>query len=64
MVGRKQTGLVCVQFLSVFFLKKNSFTEISLSALKTEVRQSMKAAFSDGTAKNLKVQWKSYFLFC
>ena len=37
---------------------------MSLEVLQKEVRQSMKAAFAVGTSKNLKTQWRSYFLFC
>ncbi|MCG8075263.1 MAG: hypothetical protein JAY75_03350 [Candidatus Thiodiazotropha taylori] len=40
------------------------FAEISLAILQKEVRDSVRAAFAEGTSKNLKVQWKSYFLFC
>ena len=37
---------------------------MSLEVLQKVVRQSMKAAFSEGTSKNLKLQWRSYILFC
>ena len=40
------------------------FTEISLAVLRKEVRESVRAAFAEGTSKNLEVQWRSYFLFC
>ena len=38
--------------------------EMALEVLQKEVRQSMRAAFSEGTSKNLKIQWRSYLLFC
>ena len=37
---------------------------MSLEVLKKEVKTSMKAAFAEGTSKNLKVQWRAYLLFC
>ena len=37
---------------------------MSLEVLQKEVRQSLKAAIAEGTSKNLKTQWRSYFLFC
>lgn len=40
------------------------FTEFSLDVLQKEVKNSMKTALAEGTSKNLKVQWRSYFLFC
>lgn len=42
----------------------NSFTEISLDVLQREVKSSMKAAFATSTSKNLRIQWKAYFLVC
>ena len=39
-------------------------TEISLEALQKEVRDSVRAAFAEGTSKKLRVQWRVYFLFC
>lgn len=41
-----------------------SLAEMSLMNLKKDVKQSMKAAFAEGTTRNLEVQWKAYFLFC
>ena len=35
-----------------------------MRSLKTDLKQSKKSAYAEGTYKNLKVQWKSYFLFC
>lgn len=35
-----------------------------MEVLQKEVKLSMKAAFSKGTSKNLKIQWRSYLLFC
>ena len=35
-----------------------------MEVLQSKVRHSMRAAFSEGTSKNLKVQWRGYFLFC
>ena len=37
---------------------------MSLEVLQKEVKTSMKAAFAEGTSKNLKVQWRAYLLFC
>ena len=37
---------------------------MSLGVLQKEVKTSMKAAFAEGTSKNLKVQWRAYLLFC
>ena len=37
---------------------------MSLVVLQKQVKTSMKAAFAEGTHKNLRVQWKAYFLFC
>ena len=36
----------------------------NLQVLKEELRCSRKAAFSEGTRRNLATQWRSYFLFC
>ena len=38
-------------------------TEMSLMKLQKEVKHSMKAAFAEGTTKNLEAQWKAYLLF-
>lgn len=46
------------------FISQICITEWSLEALQSEVRHSMRAAFSEGTSRNLKVQWRAYFLFC
>ena len=32
--------------------------------LQKEVKHSMRAAFAEGTTKNLEAQWKAYLLFC
>ena len=40
------------------------FAELSLKNLHKEVRSSVRAAFAEGTSKNLRVQWRAYFLFC
>ena len=40
------------------------FAELSLKILHKEVRSSVRAAFAEGTSKNLRVQWRAYFLFC
>lgn len=37
---------------------------MSLRSLKKDVKQTMKAAFAERTTRNLRVQWKAYFLFC
>ena len=37
---------------------------MSLEVLQREVKTSMKAGFTEGTSKNLKVQWRADFLFC
>ena len=37
---------------------------MSLVVLQKQVKTSMKAAFAEGTHKNLRVQWREYFLFC
>ena len=37
--------------------------EISLKILRNEVKDSLRAAFAEGTHKNLQVQWRAYFLF-
>ena len=39
-------------------------TEMSLEILQKEVRNTVKAAFAEGTSKHLRVQWRAYFLFC
>lgn len=36
----------------------------SLGHLQQDVKGSIRAAFAEGTIKNHKVQWKTYFLFC
>ena len=35
-----------------------------LAALRREFRHAKRSAFADGTRKNLRVQWKSYVMFC
>lgn len=35
-----------------------------LGGLRKELKRSKRAAFAEGTSKNLKVQWESYLLFC
>ena len=37
---------------------------MSVEVLQKEVKTSMKAAFAEGTPKNLKAQWRAYLLFC
>ena len=37
---------------------------MELASLRREMRQSRKAAFADGTSRNLITQWKAYFMFC
>ena len=36
---------------------------MSLEILQKEVRNSVKAVFAEGTFKNLRGQWRAYFLF-
>ena len=36
---------------------------MSVEVLQKEVKTSMKAAFAEGTSKNLEVQWRAYLLF-
>ena len=38
--------------------------EKSLEVLQEEVKLSMKAAFAEGTSRNVKLQWRSYLLLC
>ncbi len=42
----------------------NYFAGSQLVKLRQDRRRSMKAAFAQGTKNNLRVQWKSYLLFC
>ena len=37
---------------------------MSLMKLQKEVKHSMKAAFAEGTTKNVEAQWRAYLLFC
>ena len=39
-------------------------TGSELAKLRSEFRHAKRSAFADGTHKNLKIQWKSYILFC
>ncbi len=40
------------------------FTESLLTKLMEELRTSRRAAFAEGTRKNLHTQWKSFIMFC
>lgn len=40
------------------------FTDRELKKLRKELGVSKRAAFAEGTSKNLKVQWETYLLFC
>ena len=42
----------------------NLFSDDQLRKLKRDLDHSNKAAYADGTRKNLRVQWESYLLFC
>lgn len=42
----------------------NLFSDTQLINLKQELQTSTKAAYADGTRKNLKIQWESFLLFC
>ena len=46
--------------LAYFYL----FSDNHLDKLKRDLIQSNKAAYAEGTRKNLQVQWESYLLFC
>ena len=35
-----------------------------LSVLKTDLKNSRRQAFAEGTNKNLKIQWETFLLFC
>ena len=35
-----------------------------LSVLKTDLRNSRRQAFAEGTNKNLTIQWDTFLLFC
>ena len=48
--------------VTTFLLR--SLAEKSLEVLQKEVKLSMKAAFAEGTSRNVKLQWRSYLLFC
>ncbi|CAG2231714.1 unnamed protein product [Mytilus edulis] len=37
---------------------------VDLHMLKTQAQESLKSAHASGTRKNLKIQWKAFFLFC
>lgn len=40
------------------------FSDVQLQKLRRDLDYSNKAAYAEGTRKNLKVQWESYLLFC
>ena len=50
-----------VRVISYMFI---SISELDLEALKRDLKKTKRAAFGDGTNKNLKLQWKSFVLFC
>ena len=45
-------------------LQKSEEEEMSLKILQKQVRDSVKAAFAEGTSKKLRVQLRAYFHFC
>lgn len=40
------------------------FTDSQLHKLRRDLDRSNKAAYAEGTRKNLRIQWESYLLFC
>ena len=40
------------------------FSDKQLKALKSDLRTTRKSAYADSTAKNLRIQWESFLLFC
>ena len=39
-------------------------SESQLQNLRTDLQKSNKAAYAEGTRKNLKIQWEAFLLFC
>ena len=51
-------------FLISSMIGKHCFSDKQLNDLKTELRNSRRQAFAEGTNKNLKIQWETFLLFC
>ena len=39
-------------------------SDSQLCSLNRKVKQSMKLAYAEGTYKNVRIQWKSFLIFC
>ena len=48
--------VICLLFSFLFI------SESELIALNKEVKRSMKVAYAEGTFRNLRVQWESFFI--
>ena len=55
---------VCSTFSTIGNKLVSFIVDGELRKLKKELSRSKKAAFAEGTSKNLWLQWQSYFLFC
>ena len=51
-------------FLNLLIIGKYCFSDKQLNDIKTELRNSRRQAFAEGTNKNLKIQWETFLLFC
>ncbi|CAC5422083.1 unnamed protein product [Mytilus coruscus] len=43
---------------------RNFSLSVDLHMLRTQAQESLRSAHASGTRKNLKIQWKAFFLFC
>lgn len=56
-------SLYIILTLYIYYVQR-CFSEFQLQMLTKEVKSTMRHAYAEGSFNNLRIQWKSYFIFC